>query len=80
MEYIEELLKILLHHVARKLWGVVRKKSVSDENLEVLHRSNNFIVLNKRYDVVINSNDPNVKVRIAIIFVLLWFFLFYCNL
>lgn len=69
MEYIEELLKILLYHIALKLWGVVHKKSDTDKsvatNLEVLHRSNNFIVLNKRYDVVINSNDSNVKVRIV---------------
>lgn len=65
MEYVEELLKILLYHCALKFWGYVHKKFESNKNvstnLEVLHRSNNFIVLNKRYDVVINSNDPDVK-------------------
>jgi hypothetical protein len=29
---------------------------------EILYRSHNFLVINKRHDVVINSNDPTVQV------------------
>jgi hypothetical protein len=29
---------------------------------EILYRSHNFLVLNKRHDVVINSDDPTVQV------------------
>ena len=27
--------------------------------LEVLHKSDNFIVVNKPYDLILNSDDPN---------------------
>lgn len=42
----------------------VRKHlNVSPVNdVDVLYRSQNFLVINKRHDIVINSNDPTVKV------------------
>jgi hypothetical protein len=30
--------------------------------VEMLYRSHNFLVINKRHDVVINSDDPTVQV------------------
>jgi hypothetical protein len=30
--------------------------------VEILYRSQNFLVINKRHDIVINSDDPTVKV------------------
>jgi hypothetical protein len=30
--------------------------------VEILYRSHNFLVINKRHDVVINSDDPTVEV------------------
>jgi hypothetical protein len=30
--------------------------------VEILYRSQNFLVINKRHDIVINSDDPSVKV------------------
>ena len=33
-----------------------------DNRVEVLHCSEYFLVVNKPYDMVINSNDPNVEV------------------
>lgn len=35
---------------------------LSQLDLNVLHKSKNFIILNKKYDVLINSNKPDVKV------------------
>lgn len=37
------------------------KKKLQIKKLDILHHSNNFIVLNKKYDVLINSNDPSVS-------------------
>lgn len=38
----------------------------SDTKVEILYRSENFIVLNKAYDVVINSDDPKVKISLQL--------------
>lgn len=32
------------------------------KEVEILYRSQNFLVINKRHDIVINSDDPTVKV------------------
>lgn len=34
----------------------------SQLDLNVLYKSKNFIILNKKYDVLINSDKPDVKV------------------
>lgn len=72
MENIIEIVRIFIYkfgHIWSK-WvsGVggeqVRKHlNVSPVNdVEILYRSQNFLVINKRHDIVINSNDPTVKV------------------
>ncbi|KAK7871266.1 hypothetical protein R5R35_007552 [Gryllus longicercus] len=38
----------------------------SEKEVEILHRSQNFLVLNKGYDIVINSDDPKVKVSLQL--------------
>lgn len=45
------------------------KKLINDQNerhrsVEVVHRSENFLIVNKPYDMYINSDNPDRKVRI----------------
>lgn len=40
--------------------------------LDVLHRSGNFIVVNKDCDCLINSNDPEKMVFTKLMFVLIF--------
>lgn len=70
--FIEIVIRLFIYkfgHIWRK-WvsggrgEQVRKHlNVSPVNdVEILYRSQNFLVINKRHDIVINSNDPTVKV------------------
>lgn len=34
--------------------------------IQILYHSNNYLVINKPYDMVVNSNDSNIKVIIII--------------
>lgn len=48
----------------QKILGLqkARMPTASIDDIRILHRSNNFIVVDKHYDVLINSDDPNDKV------------------
>lgn len=39
----------------------------NDNNVVILHRSKHYLVVDKPYDMVINSNDPKVKVHFTIL-------------
>jgi 23S rRNA-/tRNA-specific pseudouridylate synthase len=69
---IEIVIRIFLYkfdHIWRE-WvssagGEQMRKSLNISPLnevEILYRSQNFLVINKRHDIVINSDDPTVKV------------------
>lgn len=45
----------------------VLREKVVENRIEVLHCSKYFLVVNKPYDMVINSNDPNIKVMLIFI-------------
>lgn len=40
-----------------------RVPTASIDDIRILHHSANFIVVDKRYDILINSDDPNDKVN-----------------
>jgi len=43
------------------------KKQDVIEFIEIVYRSENFLIINKPYDTYINSNNPDKKVRILFI-------------
>ena len=43
-------------------YGIGQAQKATIDDIEILHSSLNFIVVNKRYDVLINSDDRKVKV------------------
>lgn len=69
---IEIVIRIFIYkfdHIWREWVSVVAgdqiRKSLNISPLnevEILYRSHNFLVINKRHDVVINSDDPTVQV------------------
>lgn len=69
---IEIVIRIFIYkfgHIWRKWVSGVRREQVRKHlnvspvnDVEILYRSQNFLVINKRHDIVINSNDPTVKV------------------
>lgn len=63
MEYAESLLEVFLYFVktilTNQLLPVIPE---SKYKLDVVHKSENYIIINKGYDVLINSNSPNEKV------------------
>ena len=44
-------------------YGIGPAKTASLDDIQVLHSSQNFLVVNKRYDVLINCDNPNVQVH-----------------
>ena len=44
-------------------YGIGQARSATLDDIEVVHSSQNYLVLNKRYDVLINSDDRNIKVN-----------------
>lgn len=65
MEYAEGLLELVFYFlkiVFPKQFLPV--KGVNSYNLDVVYKSDNYIIVNKCYDLVINSNDPNEKVHL----------------
>ena len=54
------LMNVWLH---RRLLGM--NKAATLDDVEVLYKSNNYIVVNKHYDVKINSNDPQDEITLA---------------
>lgn len=36
----------------------------SIDDIEILHKSDNFVIVNKRWDVLINSNSPADEVTV----------------
>ncbi|XP_008207414.2 RNA pseudouridylate synthase domain-containing protein 1 isoform X1 [Nasonia vitripennis] len=42
-------------------------KNVECNYIEILHQSDNFLIVNKPYDMVINSNNPSVKKSVQLI-------------
>jgi len=73
MEYvIESTMRLILNQF--ELWlrvklcdffryGIGQARAATLDDIEVIHSSQNFLVLNKRYDLMINSNDRNIKVK-----------------
>jgi len=69
---IEIVIRIFIYkfgHIWRKWVSVVRGEQVRKDlnvspvnDVEILYRSQHFLVINKRHDIVINSNDPTIKV------------------
>jgi len=45
-------------------YGIGQARSATLDDIEVVHSSQNYLVLNKRYDVLINSDDRNIKVTL----------------
>ncbi|CAH1402831.1 unnamed protein product [Nezara viridula] len=58
------LFNVILRCIYRleRIWSFVISKlcNPSSQKIEVLHLSDNFLVINKGHDIVINSNDPHV--------------------
>lgn len=69
---IEIVIRIFIYKfglIWRVLVSGVRGKQVRKHldvspvnDVDILYRSQNFLVINKRHDIVINSNDPTCKV------------------
>ncbi|XP_014258801.1 RNA pseudouridylate synthase domain-containing protein 1-like [Cimex lectularius] len=61
MNIIEELIKLIFFY--SNFWSVIYKKLFTERKngLVILHKSDNFIVVSKEHDVLINSNDPTVS-------------------
>ncbi|XP_068082451.1 RNA pseudouridylate synthase domain-containing protein 1 isoform X2 [Anabrus simplex] len=61
-----------LHRFCGAVWQwisntILRRRNLpAVQDLIILHKSEHFLVLNKGYDVVINSNDPKVKVSLQL--------------
>ena len=49
-------------------YGIGQAQSATLDDIEVVHSSHNFLVCNKRYDVLINSDDKKIKVNQCILF------------
>lgn len=47
-------------------YGIGRATKATLDDIEILHRSSNFIIVNKKFDVLINSDDSNNKVNTII--------------
>jgi hypothetical protein len=69
IEVVIRLFIYKLYHIWREWVSAVggeqgrKSLNVSPFNeVEILYRSKNFLVINKRHDIVINSDDPAVKV------------------
>ena len=60
-------LKLWLHVQLTNLvrYGIGPATNATLDDIHVVHSSKHFIVVNKRYDVLINCNDPKVKVAHA---------------
>ncbi|XP_063225590.1 RNA pseudouridylate synthase domain-containing protein 1-like [Bacillus rossius redtenbacheri] len=77
MNYISDVVFMFILSYIRILWDKLspflktltskaKHASVDSDRkiLNILHKSTNFIVVNKDYDVVINSDDPSVEVSL----------------
>ncbi|XP_049783138.1 RNA pseudouridylate synthase domain-containing protein 1-like [Schistocerca cancellata] len=60
--FLNIVLKIWHSFLAVWNWFRDRKES----SVQILHLSKNFIIANKSYDVVMNSDDPSVKVSLQL--------------
>ena len=73
-KYMESILEIVIRlfiykieHIWRE-WTATKKsikhpvETAKSNNVEILYKSPNFLVINKSHDIVINSNDPKVQV------------------
>lgn len=62
------LLNVLMRCICglEKIWSFVifKLRNLLSQKINVLHLSDNFLVINKNHDIVINSNDPHVAVSV----------------
>lgn len=63
MEYAEGILEIIIFFAKNILTKqFLSVKTGTKYTLDVVHKSENYIIVNKGYDILINSNNPDEKV------------------
>ena len=62
LKKISIILFCVIKFVSVKLHKLVVSKHLKCTYLEILHQSEQFLVIMKPYDMVINSNNPEVQV------------------
>lgn len=57
------VIKLVIRLIKRYTRRSINDSDEESKSVKVLHRSDNFLIVDKPYDMYINSDDPDRKVR-----------------